>query len=109
MKILAVDDDPDFLAIFEMVLRDFGYTDVTLAVSGEDALWKVSEEKVPFDCFILDIQMPGIDGIELCRRLRALPEYQNTPITMNTVKSDRDHIDRALCGRRDRLPDETDQ
>ncbi|MBF9042896.1 response regulator [Rhodobacterales bacterium HKCCE4037] len=97
MKILAVDDDPDFLAIFEMLLKDLGYSDVTLAVSGEDALWKIAGASKPFDCFILDIQMPGIDGIELCRRIRALPEYQDTPITMNTVVSDRDHIDRAFA------------
>ncbi|NKX43763.1 response regulator [Roseicyclus persicicus] len=96
MKILAVDDDPDFLALFQSTLQSLGYTRVTTAVSGDDALRKIGYAQVPFDCFILDIKMPGMDGIELCRRIRALPQYRDAPIMMNTIMSDRDHIDRAF-------------
>lgn len=97
MKILAVDDDPDFLALFQTVLRDLGYGRVTTAVSGEDALRKIGYAQVPFDCFILDIKMPGMDGIQLCQRIRALGQYRDTPVMMITVMSDRDHIDRAFA------------
>lgn len=110
MRILAVDDDPDFLAVFQTVLRNLGYDDVTLASSGQYALQLITEQHEPFDCFILDIQMPGMDGIELCAQIRTLPRYRDTPITMNTVISDRGHIDRAfLAGATDYLTKPVDE
>lgn len=96
MRILVVDDDPDFLMLFRGALMSLGYTDLTLADSGEDALAKAMNAPRPFDCFITDVQMPGMDGIELVRRLRTFPQFADTPIIMNTAMSDLDHIDRAF-------------
>ncbi|MBO6602291.1 MAG: response regulator [Roseicyclus sp.] len=97
MKILAVDDDPDFLALFESTLTRLGYANVTFVTSGAEALELLSNTQVPFDCFILDIQMPEMNGIELCEEIRAIPEYEETPIVMNTILADRAHIDQAFA------------
>ncbi|NOB66087.1 PleD family two-component system response regulator [Roseobacter sp. HKCCD9026] len=97
MKILAVDDDPEFLVLFEDALSNMGYSNVTFAESGAEALDLISKAQIPFDCFILDIQMPGMDGIELCEAIRSMPEYDKAPIVMNTIMSDRAHIDRAFA------------
>jgi CheY-like chemotaxis protein len=97
MKILAVDDDRDFLTYLKAVLSELGYENVTLANSAEDALRKVDFAVVDFDCFILDIRMPEISGIELCSRIRDMPKYRDTPIVMATAMSDRDHIDGAFA------------
>jgi CheY-like chemotaxis protein len=96
MKILVVDDDPDFLAVFLNVLNQLGFGDVVSATSGASALEMMSDMPSPVDCFILDIQMPEMNGIELTRRIRALGTYDETPIVMNTVMSDRKHIDAAF-------------
>lgn len=96
MKILAVDDDRDFLAYLEMTLGELGYQNVTLAHSASEGIRKMDFAVVDFDCFILDIQMPGMDGIELCSRIRSMPKYRDTPIVMATTMADREHIDRAF-------------
>jgi two-component system phosphate regulon response regulator PhoB len=67
--------------------------DVQLAYSGEEALEKVSQA-VP-DLMILDVYMPGIDGFEVCRRLREKSETQSLPIVM---LSSRGNIKEKLAG-----------
>jgi len=96
MKILAVDDDPDFMGVFKAVLEGLGYTDLTTASSGDEALDLISKSVSGFDCFILDVQMPGMDGIELCGRIRTFDTYKDAPIIMNTAVADRDYIDAAF-------------
>lgn len=97
MKILAVDDDPDFMAVFRTVLEGLGHKDLTTASSGHEALDFIASSASGFDCFILDVQMPGMDGIELCRQIRAIEAYKTTPIIMNTAVADRDYIDAAFA------------
>ena len=81
-KILAVDDVPQNLRLLEAVLTPQGYTVVT-AATGEDALLKVLTEKP--DLLLLDIMLPGIDGYEVCRRVRAAGE---TPVLMLTARDE---------------------
>ncbi|MDG4649227.1 response regulator [Roseibacterium sp. SDUM158017] len=97
MKILAVDDDPDFLAVFQTVLQGLGHEDLVLAGSGQEALDLIEKTPAGFDCFILDIQMPEMNGIALCRKIRSIEEYRDTPVIMNTAMGDREHIDAAFA------------
>lgn len=97
MKILAVDDDPLLLELLEATLCGAGYENVTLANSPLDALRILEESLVPFKCILLDIQMPEMDGIELCSRIRKLEHYQTTPILMITAMTERSFVERAFA------------
>jgi len=81
-RILVVEDDLDIANLVEMHLKDLG-AEVTLAHDGNVALELAT--KRPFDLIILDLMLPGIDGLEICRRLRSRTNY--TPILMLTARS----------------------
>ncbi len=80
-RILVVDDDPMVASTIQRVLRPEGY-DVDVALGGAAALDQVSERRP--DLVVLDLMMPGIDGLEVCRRLRA---SGSLPILMLTARS----------------------
>jgi PleD family two-component response regulator len=82
--ILVVDDDPDIARFVEINMRLEGF-DVRIARDGEEALASVAEE-LP-DLVLLDVMMPRIDGVEVCRRLRADPATAHLPVIMLTAKS----------------------
>ena len=84
-KILLVDDEPDILEILEYNLRKEGYEVVT-ADNGEEGLLRAEEESP--DLIVLDIMMPVMDGVEVCRKLRADPRYDNTVITFLTAREE---------------------
>lgn len=96
MKILSVDDDPIILELLTAVLASIGQTDVTTAESAMEAFEIIEQQDTPFDCLLLDIQMPKIDGIQLCKAVRLMPEYLRTPILMITAMSDKSYIDKAF-------------
>lgn len=96
MRILAVDDDPIILDLLTAVLGQAGYTDLVTARSGEQALSVLETVEQPFDCFLFDILMPGIDGVELCQRVRAMPSYAATPVLMVSRLDEKKHFDRAF-------------
>ena len=81
-RILAVDDIPQNLRLLEAVLTSNGYEVVT-AGTGEEALHKTLTERP--DLVLLDIMLPGIDGYEVCRRLRADPKTSFLPVVMVTA------------------------
>jgi len=81
-KILAVDDIPQNLRLLEAVLAPNGFEVVT-AATGEEAMLAVLKEKP--DLVLLDIMLPGIDGYEVCRRLRADPKTSFLPVVMVTA------------------------
>jgi CheY-like chemotaxis protein len=105
MKILSVDDDELILELLVESLAMHGFDDVVPVESAQGALDLIKaldgdspdQETGVFDCFLLDIQMPGMDGIELCARIRAMPAYKYTPILMVTTLSDRKHIEKAFA------------
>jgi adenylate cyclase len=79
--ILAVDDEPANLALLRKLLAREGY-DVVEAVDGPSALLSIDEERPDLVC--LDVMMPGLDGIEVCRRVRLHPEHAGLPILLLT-------------------------
>ena len=96
MRILAVDDDPSILELLICVLGTFGYEDVVTARSGREALEILSDKTQAFDCLLLDVQMPGMNGIVLCEEARKLPGYMFTPIIMVTAMVQKQYIDEAF-------------
>lgn len=83
-KILIVDDDVDSLRLIAMMLQRHGY-EVGQANSGNQALSKAEAEKP--NLIILDVMMPDMNGLEVCRRLRANPNTNKIPIIMFTAKT----------------------
>ena len=96
MKILAVDDDCIILELLPIILAKAGITDVTVASSAQDALSVISNQVEPFECFLLDIEMPGGSGIELCRAIRKLPAYEKIPIIMLTAAQEKSFLDESF-------------
>jgi CheY-like chemotaxis protein len=97
MKILAVDDDEIILELLSATLEAYGFDDVELASGGEEALKKIAESSKTFDCFMFDIQMPGMDGTELCRAVRQLADYHDTPVVMITAMNNKEYFDKAFA------------
>lgn len=97
MRILAVDDDPIILELLTELLATFGQHEVDTAESAKEALARLSDPAAGiYDCFLLDIQMPETDGIELCGLLRQTQAYARSPILMITAMSDKAYIDNAF-------------
>jgi DNA-binding response OmpR family regulator len=91
-RILLVDDDPRLSNIVAMYLNIEGY-EVATAQNGEEGLAQI-EEQVP-DLVILDVMMPGLDGLETCKRIRSDPRTTNLPVLMFSALSGEDDIERA--------------
>ncbi|MEQ9023206.1 MAG: response regulator, partial [Pseudomonadales bacterium] len=90
MRILIVDDDSTFLDLLEMSLAENGFKEVVQASSADLVLEFLDNEDPYFDCFVLDIQMPGTDGIKLCSEIRSRQAFRLAPIIMLT-SSDSKH------------------
>jgi adenylate cyclase len=95
VTILAVDDQPQNLRLLDAVLSPRGYRVVT-ASSGEEAM-KALGESVP-DLVLLDIVMPGIDGYEVCRRIRDNPVTAFLPVVMITASGDQEKVSSIRAG-----------
>ena len=92
-RILAVDDSPTYLHELLAVLGGEGY-DVVPARSGDEGVEFLATQK--FDCILLDLVMPGRDGIETCRRIKASPLHRDIPLIMLTAAEDRQAMIDAL-------------
>jgi DNA-binding response OmpR family regulator len=90
-KILVVDDEPDALDLIQYNLKAAGF-DVVTAADGEEALKKARAAQPSL--VILDVMLPEVDGLEVCRTLRRDPETSAIPIIMLTAKAA--EIDRVL-------------
>ncbi len=98
-QILIVDDDPVNLKFLGALLQASGLQ-VTLAHSGKSALLKVKKE-LP-DLILLDMLMPGLDGLETCRRLKANPKTQDIPVIfLSAVNEVTDKVEAFAVGAAD--------
>lgn len=91
--ILVVDDNPTNLSVLSTALKGSGYK-VRVAMDGESAIEQVLEDAP--ELILLDVQMPGIDGFETCRRLKAVQETQDIPIIFITASADLDNKVKGL-------------
>jgi len=81
-RILVVDDDPTLRLLIQLGLEQAGF-EVTAVSSGKRAL----AETTPPDAVVVDLMMPGMDGVELCRQLRAHPVFHETRIVVASAKA----------------------
>lgn len=82
--ILVIDDEPDLLELVEFNLKKDGYETI-VAKNGQSGL-EIAQKHLP-DLIILDLMMPGLDGLEVCRELRADARTRRIPMIMLTAKS----------------------
>jgi two-component system OmpR family response regulator len=81
MRVLIVEDEAKLAGLLRRALREAGHA-ADVALRGEDALWMASDGD--YDVVVLDVMLPGIDGFETCRRLRAAGS--NVPVLMLTAR-----------------------
>ena len=83
-RILVVEDDPSMRRVVVRALKSGGYTDVTETADGDAALEAAFRTRM--DLVLLDLMLPGLDGISVCRRLRTNPETAEVAIVMLTAR-----------------------
>lgn len=91
--VLITDDDRTVRTVLARMLQADGYR-VVEAEHGEKCLCLLMEKQV--DAFLVDVNLPGLDGVELCRRIRAVERYQFTPIICITVADEESTVGRAF-------------
>ena len=84
LRIHIVDDDPDAVAMVEQLVREAGH-ELSVSQESRTALRDIANEQP--DCVVLDIMMPGIDGLDLCRQLRQMEALSSVKIIMVTAKA----------------------
>ena len=90
MRVLVVEDEPKMAGLVKRGLEDEGMA-VDVAAKGEDAVWMAGSTE--YDAVVLDVMLPGLDGFEVCRRLRADDVW--TPVLMLTA---RDAVEDRVAG-----------
>jgi DNA-binding response OmpR family regulator len=100
MRVLVVEDERDIAAALSWGLTAEGYV-VDVADNGVDGLWKATENA--YDVIVLDVMLPGLDGYQVCQRLREAGRW--TPVLMLTaMDDDLDHAEGLDSGADDYLP-----
>nr|WP_283754178.1 response regulator [Roseofilum acuticapitatum] len=95
-KVLTVDDSEIVQKSIQKALKDRG-VEVLVADNAVDALNLIYNESIAV--VLLDVSMPGVDGLELCRTIRSIPEFQSLPIVMVTARdSPFDKVQGQLAG-----------
>jgi len=94
--VLIVDDESIMVSVLQRHISNAGY-DYDVASNGQEALDKISKE--PPDMVLLDLMMPGLNGFETCRRIRANEKTKKLPVIIVTaLHSESDSSDAAGCG-----------
>jgi len=89
VHILVVDDNQENLKVVSNFLKEKGYQ-IALALDGESALKVLYDNEI--DLVLLDIMMPGMDGFEVCKKIKSLKVLKDIPIIFLTAKSETDDI-----------------
>lgn len=100
MGILVIDDSEDILQLLRVMLERAGYQDIRLAHSMDEAAVHFGERTVegrsPLDLILLDLMMPGTDGLEACARLKADPVLQDVPVIVVTARTSSKALEEAF-------------
>lgn len=94
MRLLCADDEEDIRTILQLALSLDPELEIELVDSGEAALERARSSQ--FDAIVLDGMMPGLDGYETCRRLKADPSTAKVPVVFLTAKTQRAEVEQAL-------------
>lgn len=94
-RILMVEDEPLWIELVKQWLKDVGYTNLDSAQTGNEALDKAA--KTPPDLILLDLVLPDQSGIEICRKMRALPALGRVPVVLFTSHK-REKVLGLQCG-----------
>lgn len=90
-RIVVIEDQPEIRQLIRMTLEFGDY--LLFEAADADAGWAAIEQQAP-DLVLLDVMMPGsMDGLELCRRLRAVPEQARLPVILLTARSQQHDIE----------------
>lgn len=92
-RILIVEDTNTIVMVEKLMLSDKNF-DIDTARNGVEGLMKVQSVKP--DLVLLDIMMPEMDGIEMCRQLKSNPETKSIPVVMVTTKGEPDKVEQAF-------------
>ena len=93
-NILIVEDDPTIRTLLQMMLKAAGFTHVKTATRGDDGLEAIRRDRPSL--VLLDLMLPGVDGLTVCSRVRSDPELADVRILMLTAKSEDEDIVRGL-------------
>ena len=93
-NILIVEDDPTIRTLLQMMLKAAGFTHVKTATRGDDGLEAIRRDRPSL--VLLDLMLPGVDGLTVCSRVRSDPELADVRILMLTAKSEDADIVRGL-------------
>ncbi len=88
-KVVVIEDEPDILELIEYNLRREGF-EVATATSGRAGLSVIGREKP--DIVLLDLLLPGLDGLDVCRRLRAVESTRDLPVIMVTARGEESDV-----------------
>lgn len=89
-NVLIVDDEPNILLSLEFLMKKNGYN-VFVGRDGQEAIDTISSEKI--DLVILDIMMPEVDGLEVCKRLKSNPETESIKVIFLSAKIKEEEIE----------------
>jgi CheY-like chemotaxis protein len=95
MRLLCADDEDDIRTILELALSLDPELEAELVASGAEVLARAAAGG--YDAIVLDGMMPGLDGYETCRRLKADPATAAIPVVFLTAKTQRSEVERALA------------
>ena len=102
MSILIVDDTPEVRSMLHVILESAGYQDILLAGTAAEAFERLGmgdsgASPVKIDAVLMDLMMPDLDGVEACRRIKAVERFCDTPIIMVTAMSEAGFLEAAFA------------